>query len=231
MTSRHGSAAEPLSWRPRHAAVAVAVGIAASVLMVTLLGGNPGSRQLFGLVVPAQSLATVLTIWWLARRRPDSLRVLSISIAPKDVGAVLIGAGLQIGLSLVAYWVTVVLFGGEAPTQQVVEAAGAAARGGDLLLVVVVVVLLVPISEELAFRGVLLGALRRTRSDRFSVVVSAAAFSGLHLLDPNALLAVPFLFVVGVVMARSVVTSGRLGRAVAIHAGFNGVTVLVLLAG
>jgi membrane protease YdiL (CAAX protease family) len=77
---------------------------------------------------------------------------------------------------------------------------------------------------------VLLGALRRHRSDASSILISSAAFAALHLLDPNAILAVPFLFVVGVVMGRAVVRTGRLGRAIAIHSGFNLVSVVALFA-
>ena len=230
MTSRLGSAAERLPWRPRDAAVAVTAGIAASVLVLALLGGEADPLQLFGLVVPAQSAATIAAVGVLSRRRTEWRQALSVSIAGRDAWGLLVGAGLQVGLGLIAYWVVVDLLGGEAPTQEVVEAAANAVRPVERWMMVLGVVLLAPISEELVFRGVLLGALRRTRTDRFAVVVSAAVFAGIHLLDPNAVLAVPFLFVTGIVLGRSVIVTGRLGRAVAIHAGFNGVTVLALLA-
>lgn len=230
MTSQHGSGAERLPWRPRDAAVSVMAGIAASVLVLASLGGEPDPLQLFGLVVPAQSVATLAAVAFLSRRRTEWREALSASISGRDAWGLLVGAGLQLGLSLAAYWVVVGLFGGEAPTQEVVEAAADAVRPVERLLMVLGVVLLAPVSEELVFRGVLLGALRRTRTDRFAVVVSAAVFAGIHLLDPNAVLAVPFLFVTGIVLGRSVIVTGRLGRAIAIHAGFNGVTVLVLFA-
>jgi len=228
--SQHDSAAERLPWRPRDAAVAVTAGIAASVLVLALLGGEADPLQLFGLVVPAQSGATLGAIGVLSRRRTDWRQALSVSIVGRDAWGLLVGAGLQVGLGLIAYWVVVGLLGGEAPTQEVVEAAAGAVGPVERWMMVVGVVLLAPISEELVFRGVLLGAFRRTRTDRFAVVVSAAVFAGIHLLDPNAVLAVPFLFVTGIVLGRSVIMTGRLGRAIAIHAGFNGVTVLVLLA-
>lgn len=231
MTSRHGLEGEGSPWRPRDAVVAVVAGFAASILVLALLGGEAGPSQLFGLVVPAQSAGTIATVWALSRRRTDWHQALSVSMVRKDAWGLLVGAGLQIGLSLIAYWVIVGLLGGEVPTQEVVEAAADAIGRGERLLVFVGVVVLAPVSEELVFRGVLLGALRRTRSERFAVVASAAAFAGLHLLDPNAALAVPLLFVVGIVLGRAVVATGRLGRAIAIHAGFNAVTVLALLAG
>ena len=231
MTSPPGSEAKGSPWRPRDAAVAILAGFAASVSVLVLLGGEADTIQLFGLVVPAQSAGTMAVVWGLSRRRADWRRALSASIAGKDAWGVLTGAGLQVGLSMTAYWLIVGLLGGEAPTQDVVEAVADATGNGERLLVFIGVVLLAPVAEEVVFRGVLLGALRRTRSERFAVVTSAAVFASIHLLDPNAVLAVPFLFVIGIVTGRAVVKTGRLGRAVAIHAGFNAVTTLALFAG
>jgi len=191
VTSPHDSGAERLPWRPRDAAVAVTAGIAASVLVLALLGGETDPLRLFGLVVPAQSAATLAAVGVLSRRRVDWREALSASISGRDAWGLLVGAGLQLGLSLLAYWVVVGLLGGDAPTQEVVEVAADAVRPVERLVMVLGVVLLAPVSEELVFRGVLLGALRRTRTDRFAVVVSAAVLAGIHLLDPNAVLAVP----------------------------------------
>ncbi len=228
MTSLHDSAVEGRPWRPRDAAVAVFSGLAASLVVLVILGGEVTTIELFGLLVPAQAGGTLVAVAVLARRRTEWRTALLVQIDRRDVVGLLIGGGLQLMLSLVAYWVVVVLLGGDAPTQEVVEAATDAIRGGERILVVIGVVVLAPVSEELVFRGVLLAALRRTRGDRFAVYGSAGAFSLLHLLDPNAILAIPFLFVVGVVAARAVISTGRLGRAIAIHAGFNLVTVLAV---
>ena len=228
MTSPHASAVEGRPWRPRDAAVAVFSGLAASLVVLVVLGGEATTIELFGLLVPAQAGGTLVAVAVLARRRADWRTALLVQIDRRDVVGLFIGGGLQLLLSLVAYWVVVVLLGGDAPTQEVVEAATDAIRGGERILVVIGVVVLAPVSEELVFRGVLLAALRRTRGDRFAVYGSAGAFSLLHLLDPNAILAIPFLFVVGVVAARAVISTGRLGRAIAIHAGFNLVTVLAV---
>jgi len=195
---------------------------------LVILGGEATTIELFGLLVPAQAGGTLVAVAVLARRRTEWRTALLVRIDRRDVVGLLIGGGLQLLLSLVAYWVVVVLLGGDAPTQEVVEAATDAIRGGERILVVIGVVVLAPVSEELVFRGVLLAALRRTRGDRFAVYGSAGAFALLHLLDPNAILAIPFLFVVGVVAARAVISTGRLGRAIAIHAGFNLVTVLAV---
>ena len=62
-------------------------------------------------------------------------------------------------------------------------------------------------------------------------LVTAAAFALTHLaLDPDAAVAVPALFVMGVVLAALVQRRGRLGPAVVTHVGFNLLGVVGLLA-
>jgi membrane protease YdiL (CAAX protease family) len=208
----------------------VFAGLAASLIALIPLGGEATTLELFGLMVPAQTGGTLGAVAVLARRRTEWRTALLVQIDRRDVMGLLVGGGLQLSLTIVAYWLLVVLLGGDAPSQEMVEAVSDVIGGGERVLVVLGVAFLAPISEELVFRGILLAALRRTRGDRFAVFGSATAFAMLHLLDPNAILAIPFLFVVGVVAGRAVITTGRLGRAVAIHAGFNLVTVLALFA-
>jgi hypothetical protein len=99
---------------------------------------------------------------------------------------------------------------------------------GTRVAVVITAVVLAPLAEELVFRGVLLRALAHRLPRWAAVLVSAGAFAVGHLLDPNAGLAVPALFVAGLVLARQVLKSGRLGGAIAMHAGFNLLSVLLL---
>ncbi len=230
MTSPLISRGSQSRWRPRDAVVALAAGLAASVVMLAALGPEAGAGELFAFVVPAQALGTLGAVAVIASRRRDWREALAARITPVDALGVLIGAGLQLGLGMIAFLIVVVLFDAGMPTQEVVEAAAEAIDGGERALVVMGLVLLAPVSEEVVFRGILLGALRRTHGDKAAVLLSSLAFALLHLLDPNALLAVPFLFVVGVVAGRQLVATGRLGRPIAIHAGFNAVTVLALLA-
>ena len=116
----------------------------------------------------------------------------------------------------------------EAPAQDVVVSAAGAIGALDRVFVALGLIVLGPIAEEVVFRGVLLRAFERTGSRRRAVALSSGCFAGLHLIDPNALVAVPMLFVLGLVLGTQVIRTGRLGRAVAIHAGFNAVTVVVL---
>ncbi len=216
------------AWRVGDAVLAVFAGLVAALIASLAVGPEPDAVQIFAVLVPAQTLGTLGSVILIGRVRQDWRAALSWEWHRSDWLGILIGAVFQLGLSTIAYWIVVEVFGSDPPTQELVEAATEAISGFERLLVLLGVVVLGPLAEEVVFRGILLGVLRRRRTDRVAVVVSAAAFAAVHLLDPNAVVAVPFLFVLGLVMGGAVVATGRLGRSVAIHAGFNLVSVLAL---
>ena len=88
-----------------------------------------------------------------------------------------------------------------------------------------------PLSEELVFRGALLSALLRDHGRTWAIYGSSGAFAAIHLLDPQAILVVPVLFVVGIVLARQAIKTGRLGRPFLTHAGFSLLSVIALFLG
>lgn len=209
--------------------MALVAGVLASGFAYLATGEEPTVAELFGVILPVQVVATIATVALLAPRREDWRSALRATIRPADGWGLLMGAGLQLVLSLAAYWVIVELLDGSAPTQEVVDAAADAIGGSERVLVFLGIVVLGPLSEEVVFRGVLIRALEH-RGRWVAILGSALAFAALHLIDPNAIVAVPFLFVLGVVLGYQVLETGRLGRGVAIHAGFNLVTVLALFA-
>jgi membrane protease YdiL (CAAX protease family) len=184
--------------------------------------------ELFGIVLPVQSFGAIGAVAWMARTRQPWREALAARIEWVDWVGVLIGAALQIGLALVLVTIVQEVFRGSVPDQEVVDAAAVAVGTLDKTLVAVSLIVIGPVSEELLFRGVLLRGLLARHGRRFAVWASAGAFAALHLLDPGAWLVAPLLTVLGVVMGNEVVRTGRLGRSVAIHAGFNLVTVLAL---
>ncbi|HEY4584138.1 MAG TPA: CPBP family intramembrane glutamic endopeptidase, partial [Acidimicrobiia bacterium] len=100
---------------------------------------------------------------------------------------------------------------------------------------VLVAVLLAPVTEELAFRGVLLKAMG-TRARSTIIVVTALVFAAFHVLglDPARLLeasavVLPQLFIVGAALAWVTLRSNRLGPAIFMHSGFNLLAAIVLL--
>lgn len=228
MTSPAPSPAE--TWRARHALWAVTAGILASVAgVVVVRGGGVSGFELFAVVLPLQSAGTIVAAVAMARRRGPVRALLALHVRWSDLVGVLVGAGVQVVLSALALAVVEVLFDGELPGQQEIVTEAATASGVlAWTLVVVGIVAIGPLAEEIAFRGILLPALQG-RGDRFAVWMSAACFAALHLVDRNAAFSVPFLFVLAVVLGNERVRTGRLGRPLAIHAGFNLVTVLALI--
>ena len=140
-----------------------------------------------------------------------------------------VGAGIQIVGASVALSIIETLFEGEVPGQEIVIAAAETVGWSTRALVVIGLVIIGPIAEEVVFRGILLSALLG-RGRRVAVTVSSALFASLHLVDPAAAFSVPFLFVLALVLANERLRTGRLGRPMAIHAGFNLITVIAVFA-
>ena len=93
--------------------------------------------------------------------------------------------------------------------------------------------LLAPVAEELFFRGLLYGSIRKrgdsARNQKLivwtSVIISSAIFSAIHF----QLLLFPALFVVGMIFALIYERSQRLAPAIWAHIGFNATTLFSLL--
>jgi membrane protease YdiL (CAAX protease family) len=182
-------------------------------------------------VGPAQHLATLGILALLASRREPVVPALGLQVTWKDTAFVPAGAGISILLGIFLYLVVETFLDGEVPTQAVVEATNRATGIPTIIGVAVTAVILAPFAEEVVFRGVLYRALLRRWGANAAVYGSAAVFAGLHVvLDPGAWLASIALFAFGIVLAYSVQHTGRLGRAIMMHAGFNLHAVIVLVA-
>lgn len=217
-------------WRVRDAVAALLAGLAASIVGAVFVRSDGFSTlELFALILPLQSLGTLTVAWRMARSRGPVSRVLALRARWGDLVGVAVGAGIQIAAAVVALSVVETFFEGEVPGQELVSDAGEAADWGMRALVVLGLVVLGPLAEEVVFRGMLLPALL-PRGRRFAVGVSSAVFALIHLVDPNAAFSVPFLFVLAVVLANERLRTGGLARPVAIHAGFNLVTVVAVFA-
>ena len=116
------------------------------------------------------------------------------------------------------------------PARELSDKATSPLGVGALVLTVVV---LAPVSEELFYRGLLYGAIRkRFKSDQskaltkwFPIITSSLIFSAVHL----QLLLFPALFFVGITFALIYEKSQRLAPAIWAHVGFNATTVFNLL--
>ncbi len=151
-----------------------------------------------------------------------------------DLGASLrigdLGVGLATGIVLqllvlpVLYWPIgqlVDIDPGQAAEDLVDTVDGAA----DIILMTIIVAIMAPLVEELFYRGLVLGALRRHVSDVAAIAIQGLLFGAAHFQG----IQLPGLIVVGVVFGHLRVRYGRLGPCWAAHFGFNAVTLAVLM--
>jgi membrane protease YdiL (CAAX protease family) len=152
------------------------------------------------------------------------VKVLGATIRPRDVPAGLaLGVAVQLTVLPLLYLVVLRFVDGD-PSADARDLLDTAKEPLEMVLLTVSVVIVAPLVEELFFRGLLLGALRRRWGSPAAVAVSAGVFAVVH----RQLLPLPGLFVLGVVAALLVIRTGRLGPAWTLHAGFNAATVAVI---
>lgn len=150
----------------------------------------------------------------------------------------LVGMVLQIAVGFFTLPIRLVA---QKDEQQSVVNAVKDSRGLFFILMLVMVAIVVPIAEEVAFRGMFMRGMLRAGSRGHSheparwiispavaVVISGALFGLVHLLDISALQAIPALVLVGVIFSAFAMYRGRLDAAIFMHMGFNFVTVLYL---
>jgi membrane protease YdiL (CAAX protease family) len=185
------------------------------------------------LALIGQYIGHLFVLWLLNRSKPrDSL---GFEVRGRDSGYIFAGLGLQLGLSILFRPLVWLLFPEGGPAQEIGDVMADLESDGTRLTSLMVSVVLVPITEELTFRGVLIKALG-DRSKRVLIVASALVFSLFHVLGLTtgnllaaAAIVLPQLFIVGLVLAWVTLRSGRLGPAIFLHSGWNLLAALILL--
>jgi membrane protease YdiL (CAAX protease family) len=180
-----------------------------------------GEEMFIILALAGQYAGHLFVLWLLNRSRPPG--TLGFEVQGRDSAYLFAGLGLQLALSILFLPLVQILFPDGGPAQEIGSVLSGLESGAARLGSLLVSVVLAPITEELAFRGVL-------------IVVSALVFSLFHLLGlassnfgGAALIVLPQLFFVGVALAWVTVRSGRLGPAIFMHSGFNLLAAIVLL--
>jgi membrane protease YdiL (CAAX protease family) len=146
------------------------------------------------------------------------------------IGWLLGGVGLQ--LLIVPFLQLLVDVHGTVESQEVVQQFERA-RGPTLVLFAVLVVTVAPLAEELLFRGALLRGLMRRTTPAWAAFGSALAFAAVHpFTSPSigSVIAVPGLFVLGMVSAGLAIRTGTLSASILLHAGFNLLTAISVIA-
>jgi membrane protease YdiL (CAAX protease family) len=87
--------------------------------------------------------------------------------------------------------------------------------------------LLAPLAEEFFFRWVAVNAWEREHGTRAAVLGSAALFGAAHVLG-GSVLALPSIFLLGLILAMAYVTTRSLPLVIGVHATFNCLSLAVL---
>jgi len=163
-----------------------------------------------GLVVLPRALAGVRLVGPTGLGR--SLLIGFAAAIPAWIGATLLGALAAFGLEAVGLR----------------EEAGPLdtflARG-DPTVILVAFLLVAPVAEEIFFRGVAFNAWERERGPWVAVVGSALLFAAIH----SSLFALVPIFALGVILALLYRSTRSLVATMAMHAGFNAISVILAL--
>lgn len=177
----------------------------------------------------SQCIAFLIFVWLISRfRGTRSVRNdFGLRFRTKALWYFFLGVGLQIG-GIILSIPFIVLKNDDLPEQQIVRSVKESGGAGVVVLMVMVA-LIVPIVEEICFRGLFQRGLSKKFAPALVVIISGFIFAGVHLADPNALLGITQLLIVGVACAALAQYSGRIDSAIMTHIGFNTTTVLLLL--
>jgi membrane protease YdiL (CAAX protease family) len=203
-------------WTPRD--VWLGVGFLL-VWMAVSFGGGLAIRWLqleidSGLVVGLAELLILLPVWWLAKRKYGATW--------RDLG--LRGfqgwtLGLGCGLVILSFFFNLLyslflaLFGLRAQVDYVAIFANLSSPWWLLLAGIVVA----PVVEEIFFRGFLFAGLRGRYGWQRAALISAALFALIHVQP----LAVPPIFILGLIFAFLYQRSGSIWPAIAMHVSTN----------
>jgi hypothetical protein len=212
------------------------LGVASAVIAGLIFGRELTPFLVFAVILPAQYAGHIVGIAWVLRQRHLTLNDLGFEINGADPAYLLLGMLLQFALAILVLPLVdlVGLPVVESPQEIQTLIAGDLTTPARVALMLSMA-LLAPVVEELMFRGMLLQTALARWGRRAAVLITSAAFAGLHLvtLDPSQFLAaavitLPRFFIMGLVLASLTLRRGRLGPAIFTHAGFNLIGVIAL---
>ncbi len=190
----------------------------------------------FAVLIPLQALGTVLGLWIVIRRRRARAEDLGFQVEPGDALFTLIGVALSIAVAFLLVPIAAA-FGEDGSGQQLVDIARSISDRTWLVAVAGLgTVILGPVMEELTFRGLLLRYLLQRVRPRSAILISSLIFGLAHVggLVQGASIGQAVLiflgpFLLGIPLAWMAIRQQRLGWAIFTHAGFNLLTMIVLV--
>lgn len=200
------------------------------VVIYALVNGASDPEDIpTNIILAVQVAGSFGILYFLSRRRGSGKWSTDYGFAleARHTWGIAAGMVLQIAVALLTFPLIQRFADDDGPQQEIAQVA-AELSGAEIALFALFVAVLTPIFEEIVFRGMLLGRLVKRFSKHWAAVISAAAFAATHLLDPNAFLVVPGLFLVGVALAYLAYHSGNLSLPIFVHMGVNGLAVILL---
>lgn len=223
--------------------------VAAGIFGAALLGGvlivliygvdstadiDPAAQ--FWILLPVQVVTQIVALVWVSRRRGTGSLAADFGfvIEPSDLKWIFAGPLALFGLGLIAGLLRALLGISEENPQALLDTVAEFRGSITAVAIVLGVAVLGPVSEELTFRGLLLQTgLDKGLSPTATTVVSAAAFSLIHLVDSSLAsvagsITLVVLFLFGLFLAQLRIRTGSLAAPIFAHSGFNLTTVLTL---
>lgn len=224
------------NWRLVDILFVFLAGIVGSILVTVVIvsaGLDPFDPLPFSLVFGGQAAGSFLVMWMLSMRRGSGSLAADVGLLVRgsDWWGVPAGMALSVALAVITAPLIVWLFPDGPPEQGIAGVVGDSQSIADQLAVFISVAVAAPLIEEMLFRGMLLSWLVRRMRNWAAIVVSAAVFSGVHLLDPNAIAVIPGLFLLGLVLAWVALKRGDLSLPIALHSGINLLAAISILYG
>lgn len=202
----------------------------AMVLLTSLINGSvdtpTGAWLVLAVAVPP--LAELLYVMWAGKAKGRGIAT--------DFGFTFERGDLRLGLNLflmavlgaiaiVSVWT---LFA-EPPTSAAIVLAEDSSSSLTIWIVLFAIAgaTLIPVIEELVFRGLLWSALeKRGHGEIFTLIVTSAIFSLIHLEPARS----PILFFIGLAMGIGRLRTGRIGASIVTHITINSLAMIGLLA-
>ncbi len=181
-----------------------------------------------------QYAGSIAVFLYLARRKDDS--DVGFSIEASDFSYIALGVFLQLLVAIASRPLVQNLFPDGQQPQQIARAMSDVDASTLLkIMFFSAAVVVAPVVEELMFRGVLLRALAH-RGRAFVIVMTATLWTAVHItgLDmerpmASAAVALPPVFLLGMMLAWLTLRKKRLGPAILMHSGWNLLAAVVLL--
>lgn len=173
----------------------------------------------------------LVTVQWVGGR--DPVEIFGLNRLKLNHWLLWVSVGTLLATPLVLYlseWIRTVwlepIFG-DMKEQEVVDSMKNTSGFGLRIGLIVSACIVAPIVEELVFRGYIYGVLKKFSNPLFAMIAAGALFAAVHLNLP----ALFPLWILAVFLTLSYELSGSLWVPIGIHAGFNTVSVVVMLNG